>query len=232
MEFYVTTHGVLRWLHVLAMVYWLGGEWGVFNTSRYVTNMNLSLDERRRHMDTAFRIDILARLGIILLLPLGIHMGYDLGVQPLGGPWITATWIFFGAWLCLTLAAFFTHQSDLGLRLTRIDEALRYFDSRPPGAGSHGALRRGPARRALVRVQGHAVRAAARHRARAARRDAPLGHALSQPGLGSVAISGGSATRPGNLPRPRTRVFLLDRHRNRGILRRGEAYRIGVAACG
>jgi hypothetical protein len=89
--------------------------------------MNLSLEERRRHMDTAFRIDILARLGIILLLPLGIHMGYDLGLQPLGGPWITATWLFFGAWLCLTLAAYFTHQSDLGLRLTRIDEALRYL---------------------------------------------------------------------------------------------------------
>jgi hypothetical protein len=126
MEFYITTHGVLRWLHVLAMVYWLGGEWGVFNTARYVTNINLSLDERRRHMDTAFRIDILARLGIILLLPLGLHMGYNLGLQPLGGPWITGIWLFFGAWLCLTLSAYYTHQSDLGLRLTRIDEALRY----------------------------------------------------------------------------------------------------------
>ncbi len=127
MEFYVTTHGVMRWLHVLAMVYWLGGEWGVFNTSRYVTDVNLSLDERRRHMETAFRIDILARLGIILLLPLGLHMGYNLGTQPLGGPWITWTWIFFGAWMCLTLAAFYTHKTDLGLRLTRIEEALRYL---------------------------------------------------------------------------------------------------------
>ena len=24
---------VLRWLHIIAMVYWLGGEWGVFQTS-------------------------------------------------------------------------------------------------------------------------------------------------------------------------------------------------------
>jgi uncharacterized membrane protein len=24
---------VLRWLHILAMVYWLGGDWGVFQTS-------------------------------------------------------------------------------------------------------------------------------------------------------------------------------------------------------
>lgn len=62
---------VLRWLHIIAMVYWLGGEWGVFQTSYNVINRNLSLEERRRHMETAYRIDILARTGIIMLLPAG-----------------------------------------------------------------------------------------------------------------------------------------------------------------
>ena len=45
---------VLRWLHILAMVYWLGGEWGVFQTSYKVVNPALSYDERMRHMDTAY----------------------------------------------------------------------------------------------------------------------------------------------------------------------------------
>ena len=76
---------ILRWFHILAMVYWLGGEWGVFQTSYNVTNPRLSLDERRRHMETAYRIDILARTGIILLLPLGLHMGNIYGLQPYGG---------------------------------------------------------------------------------------------------------------------------------------------------
>ena len=67
---------VLRWAHILCMVYWLGGEWGVFQTSYNVINRKLSLEERRRHMETAYRIDILARTGIILLLPLGLHMGF------------------------------------------------------------------------------------------------------------------------------------------------------------
>ena len=83
----IASHLVLKWLHIIAMVYWLGGEWGVFQTSYHVTNPKLSLDERRRHMETAYRIDILARLGIILLLPIGLHMGYNFGVQPLGGGW-------------------------------------------------------------------------------------------------------------------------------------------------
>ena len=124
---HVEPHDVLRWLHVIAMAYWLGGEWGVFNASREVVNPKLSYDERLRHMETAFRIDILARTGIILLLPLGLQMGYDLGAQPLGGPWIIGMWVFVGCWLALTWTAFFTHKSDFGVALTKIDEALRYI---------------------------------------------------------------------------------------------------------
>ena len=41
---------LLKWAHILAMVYWLGGEWGVFQTSYNVVNRKLALDERRRHM--------------------------------------------------------------------------------------------------------------------------------------------------------------------------------------
>ena len=68
MEFLTVNElSILRWIHILAMVYWLGGEWGVFQTSYNITNRNLSLDERKRHMETAYRIDILARTGIVLL---------------------------------------------------------------------------------------------------------------------------------------------------------------------
>ena len=118
---------VLKWLHIIAMVYWLGGEWGVFQTSYYVINRELSMEERRRHMETAYRIDILARSGIILLLPLGLHMGHLWGLQPYGGVWLAAMWAVFAAWLSLTWTAFFKRETDWGIRLTRIDERIRYF---------------------------------------------------------------------------------------------------------
>lgn len=117
---------VLRWVHILAMVYWLGGEWGVFQTSYNIVNRKLSLEERRRHLETAYRIDILARTGIILLLPLGLHMGNIYGFQPYGGRWLVGMWVAFAAWLTLTWSAFLARESDLGIRLTKIDEALRY----------------------------------------------------------------------------------------------------------
>jgi hypothetical protein len=117
---------ILKWLHIVAMVYWLGGEWGVFQTSYNVVNHRLALDERRRHMETAYRIDILARTGIILLLPLGLHMGHLWGLQPLGGAWLVGMWLVSAAWLALCWLAFFARETDRGIRLTKIDEAIRY----------------------------------------------------------------------------------------------------------
>jgi hypothetical protein len=118
---------ILRWLHILAMVYWLGGEWGVFQSSYKVTNPQLSFDERRRHMETAYRIDILARTGIISLLPLGLHMGHIYGIQPLGGPWLTAMWLGYFLWLALTWGAFVTRGQKIWGLLSGAEDWTRYL---------------------------------------------------------------------------------------------------------
>lgn len=128
MEFLTANElSILRWIHILAMVYWLGGEWGVFQTSYNVTNRNLSLEERRRHMETAYRIDILARTGIVLLLPLGLHMGKLYGFVPiLDGAGIWIMWLVFAVWLAMTWTAFLKRETDIGIIVTKTEEMLRY----------------------------------------------------------------------------------------------------------
>ena len=128
MEF-IATHelAILRWLHILAMVYWLGGEWGVFQTSYKVVNPKLSLEERGRHMETAYRIDILARTGIISLLPLGLHMGYLWGVQPYGGGWLVLMWILWALLMAVTWGAFVWRNTPRGDLLSTIEDWSRYI---------------------------------------------------------------------------------------------------------
>jgi hypothetical protein len=121
----IPPHLILKWAHIIAVVYWLGGEWGVFQTSFNILNPGLSLEERRRHLETAYRIDILARTGILLLLPLGFEMGYDLGANPFGDL-VVPVWALSIAWLTLTWSAFIKRETDTGILLTRIDERIRY----------------------------------------------------------------------------------------------------------
>lgn len=118
---------ILRWLHIVAMVYWLGGEWGVFQTSYKVVNPALPLEERMRHMDTAYRIDIMARTGIISLLPLGLHMGYLWGIQPLGGMWLAGMWIVWALWMALTWGAFANRGKPIFNLLSGLEDWTRYL---------------------------------------------------------------------------------------------------------
>lgn len=121
----ISTHLVLKWLHIMALVYWLGGEWGIFQISFNIVNPRLTLEERKRHLETAYRIDILARVGIMLLLPLGFQMGYNLGAQPFA-QLIAPVWVVMLTWIGLALAAFIKRGTPAGMALTKLDEKLRY----------------------------------------------------------------------------------------------------------
>ncbi|MFT7287447.1 MAG: hypothetical protein ACI87W_001561 [Halieaceae bacterium] len=122
----ITELAVLRLFHIFALTYWLGGEWGVFHTSKNVINRKLSMEERLRHLETAYRIDIMARSGVILIMPLGMHMGHLWGVQPFGGNFLVAMWVSVAAWLALCWAAFIYRETDTGMKLTIWDERIRF----------------------------------------------------------------------------------------------------------
>ncbi|RME66830.1 MAG: hypothetical protein D6782_03630 [Alphaproteobacteria bacterium] len=120
-------HDILRWIHVIVMAYWLGGEWGVFNASSNVANAALSLEERKRYMELAYNIDIVPRSMIIWLLPVGFHMAADLGISPITGIWIPVIWVAVALWWVLLFSAYRARGTDRGLTLTLWDERIRYI---------------------------------------------------------------------------------------------------------
>ncbi|NCG11087.1 MAG: hypothetical protein GWP33_08405 [Alphaproteobacteria bacterium] len=124
---YMNEIDILRWVHILAMVYWLGGEWGVFQSSYNVVNHSLSMDERRRHMETAYRIDLLARVGITLMLPLGLQMGYYYGFVPFMEGWLSVMWLIFLGILATEIMAFYYRETDRGIILGKVVEMSRYI---------------------------------------------------------------------------------------------------------
>ena len=112
-------------VHVLLFAYWLGADWGVYVTSRYVADPKLSLEERRRFLQAAFRIDLLPRISFTLLLPVGVQLAAYYGAWPFHRAFVPAVWVFAIAWMILNVAGYLHTGTPVGDRLRGIDQSIR-----------------------------------------------------------------------------------------------------------
>lgn len=121
---------VQTWLlivHLLLFAYWLGADWGVFVTARYVADPELGMDERRRFLKAAFGIDLMPRMAFTLLLPVGLQLAsyYGIAWTP-DGPFMLGIWIAAIAWLILNIQGYKRIGTAAGETLRLIDTRIRY----------------------------------------------------------------------------------------------------------
>lgn len=111
--------------HVLLFAYWLGADWGVYVTSRYVADSRLSLEERRRFLQAAFRIDLLPRISFTMLLPVGVQIAAYYGAWPFPAAFLPAVWLFAIAWMILNVMGYLRAGTAAGDRIRGFDQNIR-----------------------------------------------------------------------------------------------------------
>jgi hypothetical protein len=121
----MTAYTLLVIVHVLLFAYWLGADWGVYVNSRYVADSRLSLDERRRFLEAAFRIDLMPRMAFTLLLPVGLQLASYYGNWPPLGRFMLAVWAGALAWFAINLLGYLHRGTPRGERLRNVDQAVR-----------------------------------------------------------------------------------------------------------
>lgn len=111
--------------HVLLFAYWLGADWGVYVTSRFVADGRLSLEERRRFLQAAFRIDLLPRISFTMLLPVGVQLAAYYGAWPFPAAFVPAVWVFASAWMVLNVLGYLRSGTPAGDRIRALDQNIR-----------------------------------------------------------------------------------------------------------
>ena len=71
--------GILKLIHTLCLVYWLGADLGVFYSSYFLIDEKLSKETRITISKVLFFLDQTPRISMILILPSGIHLSKILG---------------------------------------------------------------------------------------------------------------------------------------------------------
>ncbi|MFT3964271.1 MAG: hypothetical protein QM690_00125 [Sphingobium sp.] len=102
-----TVHALLLFAHLLLFVYWLGSDVGVFYGIRFVLDPDKSLEARRTAMALVHWIDLLPRICLVLMVPVGLSLAVELGLLELSRgaaiTLLTAAWLIGLGWLALVI---------------------------------------------------------------------------------------------------------------------------------
>jgi hypothetical protein len=119
-------HGIVKYIHVLLFVYWLGGDAGVFYSSRFVLNSKLSRDARLTAFKIFVNLDMLPRYCLALMLTVGgvlaEFIGYD---HPM---WQTIAIVALGPiWVWVVHTIHVKEGTEFGKTLATLDRYFRIF---------------------------------------------------------------------------------------------------------
>jgi hypothetical protein len=118
-------YALLKLLHLLCLVYWLGADIGVFYASRHVCDPRLGLEARATAARIMGWVDMVPRYCLVLILPLGLTLAARGGWWPGGTAAAAASWCVAAAWLVL-VSSLARRPPPLRLALLRrVDYGLR-----------------------------------------------------------------------------------------------------------
>lgn len=120
-------HSLAIFLHIILLTYWLGSDVGVFYSSMYVVNPEVSTAGRAIAMKIMHMVDLAPRICLILMLPSGVTLmaATSLGDEIFYGWPLALAWIGGLLWLAVMLAAFFRAPERHAALTARVDLIVR-----------------------------------------------------------------------------------------------------------
>ena len=140
-------------LHILLFAYWLGGDLGVFYSSRYILREELAPQARATALKIMHGVDLAPRICLVLFLPSGVTL---MAWGPLGdeffvnGFLLALLWVASLVWLAIAVYDYFRDTATrFGQVIQRLDLVVRYglgaslLGDRRVHDGRQRAVRRG-----------------------------------------------------------------------------------------
>jgi len=109
--------------HLLCLVYWLGADLGVFYSSYFVADENLSRETRLTVAKLLFALDQCPRIAMPLMFGFGAHLAWRMGLLPVPGLGVVGIWAVCLGWLALVLTLH--ARGGAARRLAALDLCLR-----------------------------------------------------------------------------------------------------------
>ena len=119
-------HAIARFLHLLLFVYWLGGDAGVFYSSKFVINEKLSRDARMTAAKIFADLDMIPRYCMALMLTIGGILAELIGITH--PTWEMAAIVLLGpVWVAMVHLVHARQGTEAGATLAKVDIWFRWI---------------------------------------------------------------------------------------------------------
>ena len=116
---------LLKFAHIIAFVYWLGGDLGTFQASRQVVNPEHSPQSRHVALKIMLACDMGPKLAMPLILPLGLHLASLSGALPISAGLLAASWAAALYWFVVVLVLYLNEGKPFTVWLGQLDLYFR-----------------------------------------------------------------------------------------------------------
>lgn len=131
---------LLKFAHILAFVYWLGGDLGTFLASREVINRKHSPEARHVALKVMLACDMGPKLAMPLILPLGVQLAAMGGWMTVPGAALAGIWVLSLYWFGVVLVLYLNEGKPFTARLSRLDFWFRISFATVLGAWASATL--------------------------------------------------------------------------------------------
>lgn len=115
----------IKFAHILAFVYWLGGDLGTFFGSRYVIDSTKSKDARAMALKIMLACDQGPKIAMPLIFPLGMEMAISTGMIQISSLAQWVVWVIALVWCFNVNYLYFSGNAAAKKIITRFDFWLR-----------------------------------------------------------------------------------------------------------
>lgn len=116
---------LIKYLHLIAFVYWLGGDLGSFLASRQVINPDIPPRSRQVALKIMQACDMGPKLAMPLILALGAHLAWMGGQLPISKPVLAIVWALCLYWFTMAVVIYLKAGQGIAKLLTQWDIYFR-----------------------------------------------------------------------------------------------------------
>ena len=120
-------HAVLVFVHILALVFWLGTDIGVFALGKFAQNPVYAVEQRLLLLKVALILDMFPRVFMVLSFPTGFQLAVALGAIPNDPTLVAGVWLFSGLWLAVVVTGLLLHEAPIGQSAKKIEKIIQYL---------------------------------------------------------------------------------------------------------